>query len=401
MVNVSMVFNIQDFVLLGLKEMEQLRYLYSMVALVIYLCTIFLCTLIVYVVWAEQSLHEPMYIFICNLVGNVIVGSSAFLPKLAIDLLSGCTTISLSECLTQAFCIQSFAFVEILTFTIMAYDRYLAVGFPLRYHSLMTNKKALQFLTIIWLIVLIGRLVGVMLVVRLTLCGDSINNVYCETTSLVRLACASTAVNDIWGTTWTLLTDIGSLMIVIYCYIRTFLVCMNISFEASQKAIHTLVTHIITFSTFMAASLFVGFKYRLNSGSLPTVTHVIISRSISSVKLRDAELPGEFRENERGFRNFRRLSHSPEALPAAERLQASPMRRLAAHETFGDLRRRRRQCTSHCLCQEWYGRCADAGNRPQIPMEAFQKAIDTLVTHIITFSTFMAVSFCNFKLEVK
>ncbi|XP_056415966.1 olfactory receptor 1496-like [Hyla sarda] len=279
MVNVSMVFTIHDFVLVGLKEMEHLRYFYSVVALVLYLSTMFLCTLIVYVVWAEESLHDPMYIFICNLVGNVMVGSSAFLPKLTIDLFSGCTTIYLSVCLTQAFFIQSFASAEILTFTIMAIDRYLAVGFPLRYHSLMTNKKALQSLIIIWSVISICVLISVLLIVRLTLCGNIINNMYCETMSFVRLACGSTVINDAYGTTWTLLMVIGSIIIVIYCYIRTFVVCLKISTEASQKAIHTLVTHIITYSTFMIATLFVGFRYRLNSGSLSTVTHLIISVS--------------------------------------------------------------------------------------------------------------------------
>ncbi|XP_069828928.1 olfactory receptor 4B13-like [Dendropsophus ebraccatus] len=262
---------------MGLKEMEQMRYLYSVVALLIYFCSIFLSTLIVYVVWTEQSLHEPMYIFICSLVGNVMVGSSAFLPKLAIDLLSGCTTISLSGCLTQAYFIQSCGVIEVVTFTIMAFDRYLAVGFPLRYHSLMINRKALQSLAIIWSGVLIVMLVAVLLVIRITICGNGINNVYCETLSLTRLSCGSTVINDIFGTTWTLVAFISSLMIVIYCYIRTFLVCLKISMEASQKAIHTLVTHIMTYSTFMAASLFVAFRYRLNSGSVSTVTHVVIS----------------------------------------------------------------------------------------------------------------------------
>ncbi|XP_069828948.1 olfactory receptor 5AC2-like [Dendropsophus ebraccatus] len=272
-----MLSHVYDFVLLGLKEMEQLRYFYAVVALVIYLSTIFISTLVVFVVWTEQSLHEPMYIFICGLVGNAIVGSSAFLPKLAIDLLSGCATISLSGCLTQGFCIQSFSFVEILTFTIMAYDRYLAVGFPLRYHSLMTSKKAILCLTTIWLVTFIGALICIMLVVRLTLCGNSIYNVYCETMSLTRLSCGSTFINDVYGTVYTLLVLVGSLMIVIYCYIRTFLVCLKISMEASQKAMHTLVTHIITYSSFMAAMSFVTFRYRLNIGSLSTVTHVIIS----------------------------------------------------------------------------------------------------------------------------
>ncbi|XP_069828925.1 olfactory receptor 1496-like [Dendropsophus ebraccatus] len=277
MENVSMVFSIYDLVLLGLKEMEQLRYLYSVVVFLIYFGSVFLCTLIVYVVQAEQSLHEPMYIFICGLMWNLMVGSSASLTKLAIDLLSGWTTISLSQCLAQAYLIQSYGVIEMVTFTIMAYDRYLAVGFPLRYHSLMTNRMALQCLAIFWSVILIFMLISVLLVIRLTLCGNGINNVYCETFSITRLACGSTVINDIFGTSWTLLVYVGSLMIVIYCYIRTFLVCLKISMEASQKAIHTLVTHIITFSTFTAASLFVVFRYRLSGGSLSTATHVIIS----------------------------------------------------------------------------------------------------------------------------
>ncbi|XP_069828926.1 olfactory receptor 1496-like [Dendropsophus ebraccatus] len=277
MENVSMVLGIYDFVLLGLKEMEQLRYFYSVVALVIYFGSTFLCILILYVVWAEHSLHEPMYIFICNLVGNVMFGSSAFLPKLAIDLFSGWTTIPLSGCLTQAYFLQSYAATEMVTFTIMAYDRYLAVGFPLRYHSLMTHKMAIQSLAVFWSVILISEVVIVMLVVRLTICGNGINNVFCETVSLTRLACGSTFINDVFGTTWTLLIYVGSLILVIYCYIQTLIVCLKISMEASQKAIHTLVTHIITFSTFIAASLFVAFRYRLNGGSLSTATHVIIS----------------------------------------------------------------------------------------------------------------------------
>ncbi|XP_069828934.1 olfactory receptor 52E8-like [Dendropsophus ebraccatus] len=277
MENVSMVLNTQDYVLLGLKEMEQLQYFYSVVALVVYIITIFLCTLIVYVVRTEQSLHEPMYIFICNLVGNVMLGSSAFLPKLAIDLLSGCATISLAGCMIQGFCFQSFASVEILTFTIMAFDRYLAVGFPLRYHSLMTNKKALQSLAIIWFVLLISGLVALLLVVRLTLCGNTIKNVFCEIVSLIMLACGSTVIDVAFGTTWTLVFYIGSISIVVYCYIQTFLVCLKISMEASQKAIHTLVTHIITYTSFLAATVFVTFRHKINGGSLPTVIHIIIS----------------------------------------------------------------------------------------------------------------------------
>ncbi|XP_075190127.1 olfactory receptor 4N2-like [Anomaloglossus baeobatrachus] len=277
MFNASMDLNVQVFVLVGLKEMEHLKYFYSVAALVLCFIIIFLCTLMVYIVWAEPSLHEPMYIFIGNLMLNDIFGSSVFFPKLAIDLLSGCSNISFSGCLTQSFGIQSFADVETLTFTLMAFDQYVAVGFPLRYHSLMTNWRALQCLAVIWLMAFKVNMVSAILVLRLKLCGNSINNVYCETMSLTRLSCVSTLVNDAYGTFSAFLLYGGSLTIVIFCYIRTFLICLKISMKASQKAIHTLVTHIITFLTFMVTVLFVSFRYRLNGGSLSIVTHLVIS----------------------------------------------------------------------------------------------------------------------------
>ncbi|KAM5180489.1 olfactory receptor 52B6-like [Mantella aurantiaca] len=206
-----------------------------------------------------------------------MVGGSTVFPKLVVDLLLGCTNIQIAGCLVQSLFIETFAYVEILTFTIMAYDRYLAVSHPLRYPMLMTNGKAIKCLAVIWIFIFIIRIIGVALTARLPLCGMNINSVYCETMSLTRLACGDTTVNSIYGTTGTLLIVILSMLIVVYCYIRTFLICLKISTEAYQKAIHTLVTHIVAFLTYMAATLFVGFRYRLNIGSVPTVAHIVIS----------------------------------------------------------------------------------------------------------------------------
>ncbi|KAM3936237.1 olfactory receptor 10G3-like [Leptodactylus fuscus] len=242
--------------------------------------------MIVYIVWSEESLHEPMYIFIGNLVVNVMFGNSAVLPKMVTDLFFGLSTISLPGCLIQSFCYQSFGSLELFTFTAMAYDRYLAVCYPLRYPTLMTNGRALQIVFAIFVFVFLSIGVTVVLAARLSMCGVNINNVYCETMSLLRLACGDTTINDIFGTIWTMTVVIGCILVVIYCYIRTFLVCLKISAEAYQKAIHTLVTHIATFFTFMATSLFVIFRYRLGSGSLSTIAHVAISITVSAASVR-------------------------------------------------------------------------------------------------------------------
>ncbi|XP_071989527.1 olfactory receptor 10G3-like [Engystomops pustulosus] len=275
MENVSMLKT--NLVLLGVVEMEYLRYMYATLVIIIYISTMMLSSIIVYTVWAEETLHEPMYIFIGNLVGNAMFGNSAVLPKLVIDLLSGLSTISLPGCLIQAFCIQSFASLEFFTFTVMAYDRYLAVCLPLRYPTLMTCRRAFQIMLVVLSYVIVSITIIVVLTARLSICGVNINGIYCETLSLLRLACGDTTVNNIFGIIWTLIMIVGCILVVIFCYIMTFVVCLKISADACQKAIHTLVTHIVTFSTYTAATVFVTFRYRLGIGSLSTLAHVIIS----------------------------------------------------------------------------------------------------------------------------
>ncbi|XP_073473893.1 olfactory receptor 1500-like [Aquarana catesbeiana] len=277
MENISTTYT--NFVLVGLVQMESLRFLYALLTFAVYSTSFFVSSMIVYVTWTEESLHEPMYIFICSLVLNVMFGSSAYLPKLLIDLLSKNSAISLPGCLFQAFCMQTYAAAEIFTFTVIAYDRYLAVGHPLRYSALMTNLTSQKLLLAIWVFVLMGICGVVLLTARLTFCGVDINNVYCETMSLLRLSCGDITVNNIYGITWTLLITVCPMLLIIYCYIKTTVICLKLPAEASQKAAQTLVTHAIAFSVFMVGTLFIVFRYRLSSSSLSTVAHVVISMS--------------------------------------------------------------------------------------------------------------------------
>ncbi|KAM5180497.1 olfactory receptor 4B13-like [Mantella aurantiaca] len=261
----------------GLRELQDFKYVYSVISLGLYLMTMTISSMIIYITFKEETLHEPMYIFISNLVFNAMYGGTTYFPKFAIDLLSGCSTISYNECTIQGFCLQYYAIIDLFTFTIMAYDRYLAVSHALRYHNLMTNERALKSTFVIWLVVFIVGIAGHVLTTRVTLCGTDISNVICETFSLLHLACGSTLVNDIFGTTWTLLLVIVSVSVVIYCYIRTFLICFKTSTKAYQKAINTLVTHMIAFSTYMVTGLFIVFRYRLKGVSLSTIAHLVIS----------------------------------------------------------------------------------------------------------------------------
>ncbi|KAM8976927.1 olfactory receptor 51E1-like [Pelodytes ibericus] len=219
------------FILLGLVEMERFRYLYFVISLVIYLSTMVFCSMLVFVIWTELRLHEPMFIFICMIIINGMLASTAFLPKLMTDLLFRSITVSFHSCLIQAFCVQTLSLIEILTFTVMAYDRILGLRAS-----------------------------------RLTLCDIKINNVCCETMSLYQLVCIDNFMDNFIGGITTLLSIIPCLLVIMYSYIRTFLICLKISKEAYYKAINTLVTHLMAFSIFLMTTLFIILRYRVNWG---------------------------------------------------------------------------------------------------------------------------------------
>ncbi|KAG8430049.1 hypothetical protein GDO86_018589 [Hymenochirus boettgeri] len=275
MENVSSVNN--NFVLLGIVEMEKLKYIYSLVCLFIYIFIMLLNSEIVFVVLKEEILHQPMYILICNLSFNGMLGSSSFFPKFIIDLLTSSYSISHAGCFSQVLSLMTYTFYELYSFTMMAYDRYLAVCHPLRYGILMTKKKAVKLLLSALFFSFTIVLVAVILSARLSFCGALIKNVFCDNLSIMILSCVESSVNNLYGIIITLTCFFFALSIITYSYVKIFLICLKISREARSKAIHTLMTHILGFSIYLVGGVFIFVRFRLGDNSLPMYVHILLS----------------------------------------------------------------------------------------------------------------------------
>ncbi|KAM4702136.1 olfactory receptor 52D1-like [Discoglossus pictus] len=275
MENMSTAFT--TFVLLGLVEVEGFEYMFGALSLIIYLFIMLSSVMIVLVVLTDTTLHEPMYILICNLILNGIFGSTTFFPKLIIDLFTSSKMVPRAGCFIQALCVLSFALYEISTFTIMAYDRYLAVCHPLQYRTMMSNKKLLKLISGSLAYSVAANLIPISLSVTLPLCGAGIKNMYCDNMAIVNLSCVNTSVNNICGIIIFMSFLLFAITTIVYSYIQIFLICLKISKDASQKAIHTVVTHLLSFSIFMVGVLFIFIRYRLNSNKAPLVIHILFS----------------------------------------------------------------------------------------------------------------------------
>uniref|UniRef100_A0AAY5ETF6 Olfactory receptor n=1 Tax=Electrophorus electricus TaxID=8005 RepID=A0AAY5ETF6_ELEEL len=187
------------FVLHGLNDTKTNKHIYFAIGLVVYIVTLLVNLTLIITVILDKTLHEPMYLFICNLYINGIGGASAFYPKILADLFSDTHVISYPGCLTQIFVIYWYVFCEFTSLTIMAYDRYLAICKPLEYHCIMTQQMVVKLLVCTWFFSLLEISIGIVLTSRLTLCGIDIDKLYCFNWDVVKLSCTDITLDNIYG----------------------------------------------------------------------------------------------------------------------------------------------------------------------------------------------------------
>ncbi|XP_042269260.1 olfactory receptor 11A1-like [Thunnus maccoyii] len=254
-----------------------LRYLYFMLTAMLYTVIITANTSLIVVICMNRSLHEPMYLFLCSLFVNELYGSTGLFPFLLVQILSDIHTVSASFCFLQIFCLYTYANVEFFNLAIMSYDRYLAICCPLQYNTRMTSNKALIFITVIWLYSFVKFLITLSLNIRLPLCGNIINSLYCNNYLVVKLACSETKVNNIYGLFGVVLTVIVPLFPILFSYMKILKVCFSGSEQTRQKAVSTCTPHLASLLNFSFGCLFEILQSRFDMSSVSSVLRIILS----------------------------------------------------------------------------------------------------------------------------
>ncbi|XP_059371189.1 olfactory receptor 52K1-like [Carassius carassius] len=236
-------------------DFVHMRYLILILTLTVYLAIILFNGIILFVVFKERSLHEPMYILISCLSVNDLCGSAGFFPRLMVDLLFDTNTISRPACFVQIFTIYTYGMSEYTILTLMAYDRYVAICNPLKYHKIMTLKLTTLYMALASLYAVLSIGLVIFFSSRLPLCGTDIARLYCSNWSVVRLSCGtSTLSNNIIGFFSTTTIVFLPALFIFYTYVRILIICQKSSTEFRGKALQTCLPHIISFVNYSISS---------------------------------------------------------------------------------------------------------------------------------------------------
>ncbi|XP_053502358.1 olfactory receptor 52B2-like [Ictalurus furcatus] len=216
----------------------------------------------------KRDLHKPMYILLFNLSLCDLMGATAFYPQMVCSILSQSREISYPVCALQGILIHLYGGGSLLFLTVMAYDRYIAICKPLRYHNLMTQGTLMKLIFMVWSIdvVIIGS--SFILTISKEICRTNIVDMYCNNPSLMKLSCEDTRVVNYYGLFTIALIQGSSILIVSLSYIKILITCLSIKQEKSiSKAMQTCGTHLIVFLSFEINSFFALISHRLDAVS--------------------------------------------------------------------------------------------------------------------------------------
>ncbi|DBA13668.1 TPA: hypothetical protein GDO54_018582 [Pyxicephalus adspersus] len=212
----------------------------------IYLVGVLMNLTIFTLICADSHLHTPMYLFLCNLSFVDICYTTVTIPKLLAMLLSGHNTMLFTQCTIQMFILFMLATTEALLLLIMAYDRYVAICNPLRYHQLLSKKMCFLFISLAWLCGSLNSSQLTISAAKMSYCNsNTIHSFYCDIKALKNIACGGMEILQsiiyINAVFLGLLPFLGSL--TSYTKIVKIVLSINSS-EGRRKAFSTCSSHL-------------------------------------------------------------------------------------------------------------------------------------------------------------
>ena len=184
---------ISEFFLLGLTDNPELQPLLFCLFLSLYLITILRNLLIILAVISDSHLPPTMYFFLSNFCFIDVCISTTTIPEMLVNIQAQIQHITHTGCLTQIGFVQVFGGMENVLLAAMAYDRYVAICYPLRYTVIMNPQLCVLLILRSLFISTMVDLLHCLMLLRLSFCKD----LSCEFAQVIKLACSDTLINNV------------------------------------------------------------------------------------------------------------------------------------------------------------------------------------------------------------
>ena len=291
------------FTLLGLFPSSRIGLFLFILIVLFFLMALFGNLSMILLIFLDTHLQKPMYFLLSQLSLIDLTCLSNIVPKMAYDFLFGNKSISFIACGIQSFFFLTLAGAEGLLLASMAYDRYVAICFPLHYPVRISRRVCILMITGSWIMGSINSCAHTTYILSIPYCQSrSINHFFCDVTVMLTIACIDTTVYEytvfLSTTLFLLLPFIG----IAFSYGRVLLAVYRMnSAEGKKKAYSTCSTHLTVVSFYYAPFVYTYLRPRFlrtpTEDKVLAVFYIILTPMLNPIiySLRNKEVIGALR----------------------------------------------------------------------------------------------------------
>ncbi|XP_056418920.1 olfactory receptor 2D3-like [Hyla sarda] len=236
---------ITHFILTRLSQNLQTCVLLFVLFLVIYILTILGNNFLIFTVIVSPKLHTPMYYFLCNLSFLDLCCSSVATPKFLFDTFLKIRRISIIGCLIQMNIMLFLGGTECILLAVMAYDRYIAICFPLHYTTIMSWRVCGYITVIMWSGTFIVSVVPTMVKPLMFCKENTLDHFACEVLALLEVACGDLSFYKITIVSIGVFTLFSPFVFIVGSYSCIIISILRIcSAHGRSKAFSTCASHL-------------------------------------------------------------------------------------------------------------------------------------------------------------
>ncbi|NXS63331.1 OR5V1 protein, partial [Brachypteracias leptosomus] len=249
--------SVSEFVLVGLSDAPEARFLLFVLFLTTYLATMAGNITILVAISTDLHLHNPMYFFLANLSILDILCPTTTVPKMLEALLPENKVISFRGCVFQLFFFIDAVGTEIFLLAVMAYDRYVAVCHPLQYTNIMRMDLCAHLAIGTWVMGFCNSALHTSLVFTLFFCGSNeVDQYYCDIPPVLALSCSPTYSRELVTLVVAGVLGGGAFVVTLISYIFILLAILHMkSSESRHKVFSSCGSHLTVVCLFYGTTI--------------------------------------------------------------------------------------------------------------------------------------------------
>ncbi|XP_052599969.1 olfactory receptor 14J1-like [Peromyscus californicus insignis] len=248
------ITTMSGFLLMGFSDNHELQILHALLFLVTYLLGSAGNFIIITIITLDRQLQSPMYYFLKHLSLLDLSSLSVTVPQYIENFLAGNGYISYNQCMLQVFFFTALAWSEMAILTVMSYDRYVAICFPLHYEVIMDPRKCMWSVAAVWLSGGISGTLYTTTTFSIRFCrAKIIHQFFCDVPQLLKLSCSNDYLVVMEVSYFLSAMAFACFVGIVLSYVHIFSTVLRMpSAEGQSKVFSTCLPHLFVVSLFLS-----------------------------------------------------------------------------------------------------------------------------------------------------